>query len=99
MPKSLTFGDRHGWEIPDNLDEAGEWSDDDDNTYKFQDDMDNDDLSYDDTDDEDDDTGVDIPHNGPSITEMDHADTPSTQPQHQKILTTMKTQEWRTMYQ
>ena len=80
MPKSLTFGDRHGQEIPDNLDEAREWSDDDDDTYKFQDDMDNDDLSYDDTDDEDDDTGVDIPHNGPSITETDHANTPSTQP-------------------
>ena len=81
MPKSLTFSDQHGREIPDNLDEAGAWSDDDDDTYEFQDDMDNDDLSYDDTDDdEDDDTGVDIPHNGPSITETDHADTPSTQP-------------------
>ena len=36
MPKSLTFGDRHGWEIPDNLDEAGDWSDDDDDTYEFR---------------------------------------------------------------
>ena len=62
------------------MDEAGEWSGDDDNTYEFQDDMDIDDLSYDDTDDEVDNTGVDIPHNGPSITETDHVNAPSKQP-------------------
>ena len=62
------------------MDEAREWSDDDDDTYEFQDDMDSDDLSYDDTDDKVDDTGVDIPHNGPSITETDHGDAPSIQP-------------------
>ena len=80
IPKSHTFSDRHGREIPDNLDEAGEWSDDDDNTYEFKDDMDIDDLSYDDTDDEVDNTGADIPHNGPSIIETAHVDTPSIQP-------------------
>ena len=62
------------------MDEAREWSDDDDDTYEFQDDMDSDDLSYDDTDDKVDDTGVDIPHNDPSITETDHGDAPSIQP-------------------
>ena len=56
------------------MDEVRDWSDDDDDTYEFQDDMDNDDLSYDDADDEDDDTSVDISHN-----ETDHAETPSIQ--------------------
>ena len=74
MPKSLTFGDRHGREILDNLDEVGDWSDDDDDTYKFQDDMDNDDLSYDDTQDEVEDIDVNIPHD-----EAAHAETPSIQ--------------------
>ena len=80
MPKTLTFGDRHGHEIPDNLDEAGEWSNDDDDTYEFQDEMDIDDLSYNATDDEADDTQEDITPNSPSIMEMDHDNTLSIHP-------------------
>ena len=49
MPKTLTFGDRHVQEIQDNLDEVGDWKDDEDETYEFEEDMDNDDLSYDDS--------------------------------------------------
>ena len=62
------------------MDEAGEWSDDDDDTYEFQDEMDINDLSYDDTDDGVDNTGKDIPHNSPSITETDHVNPPSIHP-------------------
>ena len=52
MPKTLTFGDCHGHEIPDSLEDIEEWSDDDDDTYEFQEDPDMDDFSYDDDDDE-----------------------------------------------
>ena len=75
MPKSLTFSDQHGWEIPDSLDKVKDWSDHDDDTYEFQDDNDIDVLSYDDTDDEDHGTSVDVSHD-----ETDHAETPSLQP-------------------
>ena len=56
MPKTLTFGDRHGHEIPDSLEDVEEWSDDDDDTYEFQEDHDMDDFSYDGDDEEVDDT-------------------------------------------
>ena len=49
MPKTLTFG---GHEIPDSLEEIKEWSDDDDDTYEFQEDPDMDDFSYDVDDEE-----------------------------------------------
>ena len=56
MPKTLTFGDRHGHEIPDSLEDIEEWRiDDDDDTYEFQEDPDMDDFSYDDDDEEVDD--------------------------------------------
>ena len=88
MPKSLTLGDHHGQEIPDNLDEAGEWSDDEDDTYEFHDDLDIDELSYDDTADEVEDAGTDIsqddsslnemiPEDGPSVNVNGHGDAPS----------------------
>ena len=51
-PKTLTFGDRHGLEIPDSLEEIGECSDNDDDTYESQEAPDIDDLSYDNVDDE-----------------------------------------------
>ena len=44
MPKTLTFGDRHGHKIPDSLEDIEEWSDDDDDTYEFQEDPDMDDF-------------------------------------------------------
>ena len=46
VPKTLTFGDRHGLEIPDSLEEIVECSDNDDDTYEFQEDPDTDDFSY-----------------------------------------------------
>ena len=55
MPKTLTFGDRHRHEIPDSLEDIAEWSNDDDDTYEFQEDPDMDDFSYDDDDEEVDD--------------------------------------------
>ena len=51
-PKTLTFGDRHGLEIPDSLEEIVECSDNDDDTSEFQEDPDTDDFSYDDVDEE-----------------------------------------------
>ena len=75
MPKTLTFGDQHGREIQDNLDEAGEWSDDDDDTYEFQDNVDDDELSYDTTDDGAYNTAEDVTPNNPLIKELDHDDT------------------------
>ena len=72
MPKTLTFDDRHGCKIQDTLDEAGEWSDDEDDTYEFQDKVDDDELSYDTTDDGAHNTGEDITLNSPSINKMDH---------------------------
>ena len=80
MLKSLTFGDQHGQEIPDNLDEVGEWSDDDDDTYKFQNELDIDDSLYDDADDE---VGIPeegIAHNSPLIMETDQVNSPSIHP-------------------
>ena len=50
MPKTVTFGDRHGHEIPDSLEDIVERSDDDDDTYEFQEDPDMDEFSYDDDD-------------------------------------------------
>ena len=64
MPKTLTFGDRHGREIPDSLDGVKEWSDDNDDTYEFQDEpdmADMDDFSYDDDEEEVNDTNNNIP--------------------------------------
>ena len=55
-PKTLIFGDRHGLEIPDSLEEIGECSDNDDDTYEFQEDPDTDDFSYEDVDEEAEDT-------------------------------------------
>ena len=78
MPKTLTFGDRLGHEIPDTLDGVGEWSDDDDDTYEFQDEPDIDDFSYDDYDEEVDDTNNNVPCNNPPDTGMDLGDSPST---------------------
>ena len=77
MPKTLTFGDRHGREIPDTLDEVGEWSDDDDDTYEFQDEPDINDLSYDDTDEEVNDAENNVPLNNLPGTGTDHVDSPS----------------------
>ena len=77
MPKTLTFGDRHGREIQDTLDEVREWSDDDDDTYKFQDVVDNDELLYDTTDTAAHNTEEDVSPNSPLKTEMDHDNTPA----------------------
>ena len=80
MPKTLTFGDQHGREIQDNLDEVGEWSDDDDNTYKFQDVVDDNELSYDTTDNATHNTEEDATSHSPPNTEMDHDNTPAIHP-------------------
>ena len=72
MPKTLTFGDRHGREIPDSLEEFMEWTDDDDDTYEFQEDPDTDDFSYDEDDDEAEDNNNNNITTQPSIS--DHTD-------------------------
>ena len=61
MPKTLTFGDRHGHELNDTLDEVGLWNDEDDETYQQQEVPDLDELSYDDSDEEGCDTSDNIP--------------------------------------
>ena len=48
MPKTLTFGDPHGHEILDSLEDIVEWSDDDDDTNELQEDPDMVGFSYDD---------------------------------------------------
>ena len=65
MPKSLTFGDRHGQELCDNLDEVEEWSNEDDDTYKYEDNVDDDELSFDVVEDVVEDIIVDIPNEDP----------------------------------
>ena len=80
MPKTPTFGDRHGREIQDNLDEIGEWSDDDDDTFKFQDVVDDDELSYDMMDNVAHNTEEDATPNSPANMEMDHDNTPAINP-------------------
>ena len=60
MPKSLTFGDRHG-----QLDEVEEWSDEDDDTYEYDDNVDDHELSFDVVEDVVEDSIVDIPNEGP----------------------------------
>ena len=80
MPKTLTFGDRHGCEIQDTLDEVRELSDDDDDTYKFQDVVDDDELSYDMTDTMAHNTEEDASPDSPPKTEMDHDNTPAINP-------------------
>ena len=81
MPKTLTFGDRHGHEIQDTLDEVREWSDDDDDdTYKFQDMVDDDELLYDMMDTVAHNTEEDASPNSPSNMEMDHDNAPAINP-------------------
>ena len=65
MPKSLTFGDQHGQELHDNLDEVEEWSNEDDDTYKYEDSVDDDELSFDGMEDGVEDSIVDIPNEDP----------------------------------
>ena len=67
-------------ELPDNLDEVDEWSDNDNDTNEYQDDVDDDELSYDVMENKIEDSTVDIPHDGPSISETDHVDAPLIQP-------------------
>ena len=69
MPKTLTFGDRHGHEIPDSFEDIVEWSDHDDDTYKLQEDPDMDEFSYDDDIEEVDDITNNIIHTQPSTSE------------------------------
>ena len=80
MPKTLTFGDQHGHEMQDTSDEVGEWSEDDDDTYEFQDMVDNDELSYNMTDTTAQNTEEEASPNSPSNTEMDHDNTPAINP-------------------
>ena len=47
MPKTLTFADWHGHEIHDNLEQVGDWNDEDDESYQLEVDKDDDKLSYD----------------------------------------------------
>ena len=47
MPKSLTFSDRHGQELRDNLDDIDEWGNEDDDTYEYEENVDDDELTYD----------------------------------------------------
>ena len=70
MPKTLTFGDRHGHEITDSLVDVDEWSDDDDGTYEFQEGHDTDDFSYDDEDEPMDDTTSNNIPTQPSISSV-----------------------------
>ena len=65
MPKSLTFGDRHGQELHDNLDEVEEWCDEDDDTYEYENSVNDDELSFDDVEDEVEDSIMDIPNEDP----------------------------------
>ena len=81
MPKTLTFGDQHGREIQDTLDEVREWTDDeDDGTYEFQDMVNNDELSYDTMDTAVHNTEEDTSPNSPSNMEMDHDNAPAINP-------------------
>ena len=78
MPKTLTFADRHGHEIQDNLEEVGEWNDEDDETYEFQEDEDDEELSCDTMDEGAQNTDdIDVT-SAPSIRELYHEDIPST---------------------
>ena len=77
MPMTLTFGDQYGHEIHHNLEQVGDWDDDDNESYKFQVDEDNDELSYDTADDQpQDDDDIDATSTS-SIGELDQQDIPS----------------------
>ena len=77
MPKTLTFVDRHGHEIQDNLEEVGEWNDEDSKTYEFQEDEDNEELSCDTMNDGAQNTDDKVATSASSIREQDHEDIPS----------------------
>ena len=77
MPKTLTFADRHGHEIQDNLEEVLERNDEDNETYEFQEDVDDEELSCGTMDDGVQNTGEKVATSASSIRELDHEDIPS----------------------
>ena len=80
MPKSLTFGDRHGQELRDNLDEVEEWCDEDDDTYEYEENVDDDELTYDVMEDVVKDSIMDTPNVMEDVVEDSIVDTPTEVP-------------------
>ena len=77
MPITLTFADRHGHGIQDNLEEVGKWNGEDDKTYEFQEDEDGKELSCDTVEDGAQNTDDKVATSASSIREQDHEHIPS----------------------
>ena len=74
---SPLFADQHGHEIHDNLEQVGDWNDEDDESYQFQVDEDDNELSYDTVDDQPQDTDDIDATSTESDRDQDHEDIPS----------------------